>query len=164
MKKIIFIFILKFFVNFKLENETIDIEHSLKYEQKIKREWELKHKLDTILTVISYIESRNDSTKFNLDENAAGLLQIRPIMVKEVNQILGYKKYSLKDRWSKQKSIEMFIIYQNFINPEYNEELAARYWNGGRNGDKKQTTDRYVDLYYKYKDVIYDKSTLITKK
>ena len=164
MKKILIVFLFIIGISFQLENKTIKMVDNVKFQKEINRFKERKAKLDTILTVISHIETRNDSTKFNPDENAAGLLQIRPIMVKEVNQILGYKKYSLKDRWSKQKSIEMFIIYQNFINPEYDEELAARYWNGGRSGDVKQTTDRYVDLYYKYKEVIYDNSCLIAKK
>jgi len=45
---------------------------------------------------------------------SVGVLQIRPIMVREVNRILKIqkinKKYRLKDRYSRKKSIEMFNI------------------------------------------------------
>ena len=45
----------------------------------------------------------------------------------------------------------MFKIYQDFVNPEYDEVLAtARFWNGGRSGDKR-STDVYVEKYFKRK-------------
>ncbi len=63
-------------------------------------------------------------------------------MVKEVNRILRFDKYTLQDRWDKQKSIEMFnVIRQHTPNPT--NEKIARNWNGGPNGYRKNSTLKY---------------------
>ena len=46
------------------------------------------------------VESGNDTLAYNAKENAAGCLQIRPIMVREVNRLLGKDSFKLKDRLS----------------------------------------------------------------
>ena len=93
------------------------------------------------------------SSAYNPNEpQAVGILQIWPIMVKEVNIILGYKKYTLKDRLNNKKSIEMFWVYQNYYNPEHNPDKMCRIWCGGPTGDKKDCTLGYLQLV---KDVIY---------
>lgn len=95
-----------------------------------------------LVDAIIYVESRGDSMAHNKGEDAVGVLQIRPIMLREVNRLLGYDKYTLKDRWSKAKSIEMFnVIKEHTINPT--DEKLARNWNGGWNGYKKQSTLKY---------------------
>lgn len=97
---------------------------------------------NNLIDAIIYVESRGDVNAYNAKENAVGCLQIRPIMLREVNRLLGYNKYKLTDRWNKVKSIEMFnVIKQNTTNPT-NEKLA-RNWNGGWNGYKKQSTLKY---------------------
>ena len=65
---------------------------------------------DNLIKAIMYVESRGNTKAHNISEDAVGCLQIRPIMLKEVNRLLGYNKYKLKDRWSKLKSIEMFNV------------------------------------------------------
>ena len=103
---------------------------------------------NNLIDAIIYVESRGDVNAYNAKENAVGCLQIRPIMLREVNRLLGYNKYKLTDRWNKVKSIEMFnVIKQNTTNPT-NEKLA-RNWNGGWNGYKKQSTLKY---WYKVKE------------
>ncbi len=98
--------------------------------------------IPNLIDAIIYVESRGDVKAYNAKENAVGCLQIRPIMLREVNRLLGYNKYKLEDRWNKAKSIEMFnIIKQHTTNPT-NEKLA-RNWNGGWNGYKKQSTLKY---------------------
>ena len=101
---------------------------------------------NTLIDAIIYVESRGDINAHNIKENAVGCLQIRPILVREVNRLLAKndipKVYTLEDRWNKQKSIEMFnVIKENTTNPT-NEKLA-RNWNGGWNGYKKQSTLAY---------------------
>ena len=66
--------------------------------------------IDTLLNAVMAVESNFDTMAYNSKENAAGVLQIRPIMVREVNRLLGEDKYTLKDRWNKAKSIEMFNV------------------------------------------------------
>ena len=95
-----------------------------------------------LIDAIIHVESRGDSMAYNKREDAVGVLQIRPIMLREVNRLLGYDKYTLKDRWSKAKSIEMFnVIKEHTTNPT--DEKLARNWNGGWNGYKKQSTLKY---------------------
>ena len=97
---------------------------------------------NNLIDAIIYVESRGDVNAYNAKENAVGCLQIRPIMLKEVNRLLGYNKYKLADRWNKQKSIQMFnVIKEHTTNPT--DEKLARNWNGGWNGYKKQSTLKY---------------------
>ena len=97
---------------------------------------------NNLIDAIIYVESRGDTLAHNVSENAVGCLQIRPIMLREVNRLLGYNKYKLADRWNKSKSIEMFnVIKEHTTNPT--DEKLARNWNGGWNGYKKQSTLKY---------------------
>jgi soluble lytic murein transglycosylase-like protein len=97
---------------------------------------------NNLIEAIIYVESRGDINAYNAKENAVGCLQIRPIMLREVNRLLGYNKYKLTDRWNKEKSIQMFnVIKKHTTNPT--DEKLARNWNGGWNGYKKQSTLKY---------------------
>ncbi len=97
---------------------------------------------DNLIEAIIYVESRGNTKAHNISEDAVGCLQIRPIMLREVNRLVGYNKYQLKDRWSKTKSIEMFNVIKEHTKNPTNEKLA-RNWNGGWNGYKKQSTLKY---------------------
>ena len=104
--------------------------------------------IPNLIDAIIYVESRGNTKAHNIKEDAVGCLQIRPIMLKEVNRLLGYNKYKLADRWSKAKSIEMFnVIKEHTTNPT--DEKLARNWNGGWNGYKKKSTLKY---WYKVKE------------
>lgn len=82
---------------------------------------------------ICIIESENDSLAYNSSSNAAGIIQLRPIYVKDVNRIQG-TKYTLKDRYNPSKCREMFEIYQSYYNPEKDVEKAIKmYLNGCNN-------------------------------
>lgn len=97
---------------------------------------------DNLVNAVIHVESRGDTLAHNIKEDAVGVLQIRPIMVKEVNRILRFDKYTLQDRWDKEKSIEMFnVIRHNTPNPT--NEKIARNWNGGPNGYRKKSTLKY---------------------
>ena len=98
--------------------------------------------IDTLLNAVMAVESNFDSMAYNAKENAAGVLQIRPIMVREVNRLLGEDKYTLKDRWNKAKSIEMFNVIRSHLKGASDEEIA-RTWNGGYNGKNIPQTLQY---------------------
>ena len=103
--------------------------------------------IPNLIDAIIYVESRGNEKAHNIKEDAVGCLQIRPIMLKEVNRLLGYNKYKLADRWSKAKSIEMFnVIKEHTTNPT--DEKLARNWNGGWNGYKKKSTLKYLSLIH----------------
>ena len=80
--------------------------------------------------------------------NSVGAMQITPILVKECNEILSKRKskkrYTLADRYSVEKSKEMFLLIQSYFNPENNVEKAIRSWNGGRSYGIRAT-----NLYYR---------------
>lgn len=98
--------------------------------------------IDPLIEAIIYVESRGDTLAYNALEDAAGCLQIRPIMVREVNRLLKVDSYKLVDRWSRAKSIEMFNVIRSHTKNPTNEKLA-RNWNGGWSGHKKQSTQGY---------------------
>lgn len=74
-----------------------------------------------------------------------GILQIRPIMVDEVNRITG-KGFRLSDRRDPDKSLEMFWDYTthwNAVKGDDSYEGMARRWNGGPTGHTKPSTLPY---------------------
>ena len=97
---------------------------------------------DTLIEAIMQVESGGDTLAYNSKEDAVGCLQIRPIMVREVNRLVGKDSFTLDDRWSKVKSIQMFNILRSHLKEASNEKIA-RVWNGGYNGHKKQSTIKY---------------------
>jgi hypothetical protein len=108
---------------------------------------------DEFIDVVIYVESRGNDSAIGDNGKAVGCLQIQPIAVLEANRILAKygspTAYSLVDRYSREKSIEMF----NVISEEYEccedytfmeyAEIVARRWNGGPRGDKKTATIKY---------------------
>lgn len=107
----------------------------------------IKIKRNYLIDAIIKVESRGDSLAYAKEENAVGILQIRPIMVNEVNRLLRKqnikKRYCNKDRWSKTKSIEMFNIVKEYYYKDSSDEVIARCWNGGRRGYKRKSTIPY---------------------
>lgn len=83
---------------------------------------------ETLICAISAVESSSNPSAVN--GSHVGYLQISPICVKDCNEV-SKKKFTLADRYSKEKSIEMFNVYQNRYNPEHDIEKALRIWNGG---------------------------------
>ena len=104
-----------------------------------------------LVSALIHVESRgNDSAigdRHLVGEEAVGALQIRPIMVREVNRILKIqksdKRYSLKDRFERDKSIEMFYIWKNYHHKDSEPEVIARNWNGGPKGYRVNRTIKY---------------------
>lgn len=102
-------------------------------------------------TIIAHmqVESSNNDKAWNRKTDAVGVLQIRPILVREVNRLYG-TNFTYKDRWNRWKSYQMFCLIQNHYNPKWELEKAARIWNGGPDGMKKPSTKKY---YRKVKSV-----------
>lgn len=95
---------------------------------------------DNLLLAIMHEESRYNTRAHNVKENALGILQIRPIMIDEANRILKIQgkshEFTLQDRLDSLKSVEVYYLVQNFHNPEYEPQKAARIWNGrGKSGN-----------------------------
>ena len=104
-----------------------------------------------VMEAIIHVESRGDAKA--VSGNSCGAMQITPILVKECNNILkkrkSKKRFTLQDRFSVQKSKEMFLLYQSHYNPTNNVEKAIRSWNGGNNYSVKRTHSYYEKVMAK---------------
>lgn len=101
----------------KLKNKNLEL--------KLEKESYIMKKDSLLILAIAMI---NVESNFNTDAHlkrtdAAGLLQITPIYVKEVNKY-SKVKFTLEDRFNPIKNLEMFIIFNNKHNPNYNLERA----------------------------------------
>lgn len=114
---------------------------------KTQTDWEL------FVESVIKVESNDNDSAYNKKEEAVGCLQIRPIMVNEVNRILERDnimfRYTMEDRWDRELSIEMFEIMAEQIDcceglsQEEFFEMVARKWNGGYRGHEKPSTLAY---------------------
>ena len=104
-----------------------------------------------VINAISKVESKKNPSAVSKD--CVGILQIRPILVADVNEYLktkgSNKRFKLSDRLNVEKSKEMFVIYQKRYNPKNNIEKAIRLWNGGC-GYSKAKTENYYKKIMKY--------------
>lgn len=100
-----------------------------------------------VVEAMIQVESAGKDSAYNASEDAVGCLQIRPIMVREVNRILRKQgdtlRYRLKDRWNREKSLEMFHVWREYHHPNSTDEVTARSWNGGGGGPKMKATIPY---------------------
>ena len=105
---------------------------------------------EELIKAMAFVESAGDPNvigDLDLGTPSVGLLQIRPIMVREVNRILKKqgldKRYKKRDRKNANKSIEMFNIWADAYHLKSSYEKMARNWNGGPRGYKKTATAHY---------------------
>lgn len=100
-----------------------------------------------VITAIAKVESSCNTKAISKSGKYVGYLQIGPSLVTDCNNYLKSKgskrKYTLKDRYNKEKSIEMFIIYMMKYNKSRNVEKAIRIWNGGSGYTIKGTQAYY---------------------
>lgn len=99
-----------------------EVEHEKRLHEKEKTDWE------RLILALIEVES-NGNEKAIGKTNDVGVLQITPIYVADVNRILGFDKYCLNCRVNREKSIEMFEIYQKHYNPNKNIDKAIRLHN-----------------------------------
>ena len=92
------------------------------------------------------IQVESEGKERAVSGNSVGAMQITPIMGKECNDILKERKsarrFTLNDRYSVEKSKEMFLLIQSHHNKQNNVEKAIRSWNGGPRYSVK-ATNRY---------------------
>lgn len=84
---------------------------------------------DDFTRALIWVESKGDSKAVGKN-NDVGVLQITPIIIKDINRILGCEVYTLEDRLDSLKSVEMFNIIQDHYNPQHDYHLALKIWNG----------------------------------
>ena len=106
-----------------------------------------------VMDAIIQVESGGDPKA--VSGNSVGAMQITPILVKDCNIILKKRnsklRYTLADRYSLEKSKEMFLLIQSFHNPENSVEKAIRAWNGGPKYSVRATNRYYKKVMNKLK-------------
>lgn len=98
-----------------------------------------------VMDAIIQVESEGNARA--VSGNSVGAMQITPILVKECNDILkrrkSDKRFTMDDRYSVEKSKEMFLLIQSQHNKANNVEKAIRTWNGGPRYSIK-ATNKYL--------------------
>jgi hypothetical protein len=123
---------------------------------------------DPFARAVFNFESRFREKIVNKISGASGIGQITPVMIKEVNRILRKKeilismflgcpvkieKYKLSDAFDPYKTYEIWLIVQEFHNPEYYYDKACRIWFGtGKQHDSMVWEDYYNEVMKYYKD------------
>ena len=106
-----------------------------------------------VMDAIILVESEGNPKA--VSGNSVGAMQITPILVRECNNILekqkSKKRYTMNDRFSVEKSKEMFLLIQKYFNPENSVEKAIRSWNGGVKYSVKATNKYYRKVLAKMK-------------
>ena len=81
---------------------------------------------EPVMKAIVQVESEGNTRA--VKGNSCGAMQITPILVAECNNILkkrnSKKRYTLRDRFSLEKSKEMFLLMQSQFNPLNDIEKA----------------------------------------
>ena len=107
-----------------------------------------------VMDAIIQVESGGDPKA--VSGNSVGAMQITPILVKDCNIILerrkSKKRYTMADRYSVEKSKEMFLLIQSYYNPDNNVEKAIRSWNGGARYSVRATNGYYRKVMNKMKN------------
>lgn len=90
---------------------------------------------DRIINAVVMVESNGNPNAYNPKGDCVGILQIRKVTVREVNNILMKKginkRYTYHDRWDVDKSKEMFIILQEYFNGNKDIERIIKSWKYG---------------------------------
>ena len=102
-----------------------------------------KTEMEKLFDAICMVESGNNPDAVNIREGARGCAQIRAVMVQDVNRILGKPHYRIQDCYDREKSFEMFLVFQKHYNKGASQSQMARCWNGGPSGHKKTATLNY---------------------
>jgi hypothetical protein len=81
-----------------------------------------------------------------------GIVQIQPIVIRDVNRFYRTSYVFPRDARSKQKSIEILQLYIKLQERRWIERYGRKatlheklaFWNGGPNGPKKENARRYA--------------------
>jgi len=140
-------------LNNTIDSLLLEID-TLTWENEI-YDYNTEHETNHLLSALMFVESRFDDSAYAASEDAVGVLQIRKTMVDDVNRILKRQKkdyrFTYNDRWSRNKSVQMFDIYCMHYGLSTAEEVA-RCWNGGPRGMDKDATVYYWNKVQDYLD------------
>lgn len=142
------------------ENKIIDIENQdgLSWSQKSLPGLSVEQ-TELLFKAMAWEESRHKPKAYNKREDAVGIVQIRKCVIIDVNKIiLKAPVFVHDDAYEIQASQHIFFYYLSYWGKRANQrwkkpytmELYARIWNGGPNGHRRKSTDRYWGLVSKW--------------
>lgn len=104
---------------------------------------------------ICQVESEGDPNAYNPKEGAAGIVQIRPVCLRDVNRMTRLQgldqRFTSADRYDPAVARRMWRLYLDYYGEVYarrtgrdpTPEVYARIWNGGPEGWRKADTQPY---------------------
>ena len=97
--------------------------------------------LDLLFTAICAVESGNNPLAVGDRGRAVGIVQMWKVTVDDCNRIVGYRRWTHRDRLDTAKCREMFELYlEHYCGKDATLEQYARVWNGGPAGCSKSAT------------------------
>lgn len=132
--------------------ENVEKEQEEAFEE-VAEAVEIKSEWDIFIEAVIWKESKGAEDCIGDSGKAVGVLQIHPIMVREANRILAMKDatkanyYKYDDRYSREKSIEIFKIVQDYHNKSHDFDRALQIWNHNHPSSYK------TDIMAKYKEL-----------
>jgi len=105
--------------------------------------------LEKAWTMVFFVESSNGQNPKAFTENharALGIVQITPVMVRDVNRILRAPVFCLSDRLDRAASREMFRVAQEHYNKGASVETMCRFWLRGPS--RARQYDKHGDKYW----------------
>jgi hypothetical protein len=103
--------------------------------------WHELHKAKVIEALLLKESGNRNIRCLNLNENSAGVGQIKPVYIAEANRISG-KNYHTWDRWSPVKTKEIITIVLDHYCPSYNLDTVAMVHNAGKISNKAWKSTR----------------------
>lgn len=99
----------------------------------------------------------NNSDIISKNSSARGHLQIQKDCLAEANRLDTSKHFTSDDRFSRERSEDIFRIIQNKYNPKGDIEVAIRLWNGGPNYSIVATQNYYEQVRAIYNRMLNEK-------
>lgn len=112
-------------LDFPGNNEIIEVELTL--DDHIKAI--VPEKLQAICKAIILVESEGKTNAVSPGGHYVGILQIGKIYVRECNRVQDSIVFTYNDRFDSIKSLQMFVIYQNYHNPTHDINKAIKLHN-----------------------------------
>lgn len=138
---------------FDIKKETV-IEKAEEISVSVKEKTLYEINWDRFVEAIIWKESRGNEMCVGDSGKAVGVLQIHPVMVREANRILRMRgedeKFTYEDRYSKEKSIEIFNVIQDYHNEDHDFMRALQIWN------KNHPVSYSEQIMNKYKELSMD--------
>lgn len=102
--------------------------------------------IDDQFKAICMVETGCNCAAWNKAEDACGPAQIREIMRREANNIMGEEFFKSEDRWDWSMSLMLFETVIRHHNPELDIDQTITIWNPGCGSDYRERVKNCYEL------------------